>query len=66
VFWGLRDSRLSPPRLALASRYNEVNGECAAWVLRERVVVAAAARVESRPLLQYFSVFVSFVWVLSD
>jgi hypothetical protein len=34
--------------------------------VRERVVVAAAARVESRPLLQYFSVFVSFVWVLSD
>jgi hypothetical protein len=34
--------------------------------VRERVVVAAAARVESRPLFQYFSVFVSFVWVLSD
>lgn len=68
MFWGLRDSRLSPPGLALASRYNE--GSKIAGVrgmgVRERVVVAAAARVESRPLLQYFSVFVSFVWVLSD
>ena len=40
-FWGLRDSRLSPPGLALASRYNEGSKIAGSRAARGGVPVSA-------------------------